>query len=59
MSKPEIQGFEDFHNIRIKENWNDGEDCVLNLIKLHNKINTTLSNLTADVTHPMIFLLKY
>ena len=51
MTNAKIKEFENYHNIRIKENWNDGENCVLNLIKLREKIQLTMSNLKDDDFH--------
>ncbi|NOQ30610.1 MAG: hypothetical protein GQ570_05755 [Helicobacteraceae bacterium] len=51
MPKTQIKEFENHHNIKIKENWNDGEDCVLNLIKLRAKIQLIMSNLKNDDFH--------
>lgn len=51
MKNTGIKEFEHHHNIKIKENWNDGEDCVSNLIKLHTKIQLTMSNLKDEDFH--------
>lgn len=51
MQTTEIQEFENHHYIKIKENWNDGEECVSNLIKSHTKLQLTMSNLKVEDSH--------
>jgi hypothetical protein len=51
MSSQKIKDFEKLHTIKIKKNWDIGEECVENLIILHNKINTVLSTFKDDDFH--------